>query len=306
MIAERELRQIAGKTGLGIGQTAHEYAMLCVLDALGQTSLLSDTFCLKGGTALRLTYFNDWRHSVDLDFSVLPTFPSEELRTHVERWFAQVDIAHGMTVRLLDFHRANGAARMRAQFVGPLRHPARLLFDVILDEPVLLPPQRREVVVSFFPALRPVVLTYALEEILAEKMRSILQRGKSRDYYDVWRLLREKKQLLMPPSSAQLWNRNATTKVWTRRTFKRSWRRSTLMKRRCTGSVTWHGRSLHRCCPIGLRSPGSWRSCWSGSLVSEKVTGALLCLGAALDDLRKVNLAMGCLRGRNQVYGSLI
>jgi hypothetical protein len=36
------------------------------------------------------------------------------------------------------------------------------------------------------------VLCYALEEILAEKLRSILQRGKARDYYDVWRLLGEK------------------------------------------------------------------------------------------------------------------
>jgi len=158
---------------------------------MGQTPPLSDNF-LKGGTALRLIYFDDWRHSVDLDFSVLPAFPSEELRTHVERCFTQVEVVHGMTVRLMDFHRANGAARMRAQFVGPLRHPARLLFDVTLDEPVLLPPQEREAVVKFFPDLRPVVLTYALEEILAEKMRSILQRGKSRDYYDVWRLLREK------------------------------------------------------------------------------------------------------------------
>ncbi len=191
MITERELRQIAGRTGLGVGQTEHEYAMLCVLDTLSQTSLLSDTFCLKGGTALRLIYFDDWRHSVDLDFSVLPVFPSEELREHVERWFAQVDVVHRMAVRLLDFHRANGAARMRAQFVGPLRHSARLLFDVTLDEPVLLSPQRREVIASSFPALSPVILTYALEEILAEKMRSILQRGKSRDYYDVWRLLRE-------------------------------------------------------------------------------------------------------------------
>lgn len=36
------------------------------------------------------------------------------------------------------------------------------------------------------------MLCYTLEEILAEKLRSILQRGKARDYYDVWRLLREK------------------------------------------------------------------------------------------------------------------
>jgi predicted nucleotidyltransferase component of viral defense system len=192
MITERELRQIAGRTGLGVGQTEHEYAMLCVLDTLHQTAPLAETFCLKGGTALRLIYFDDWRHSVDLDFSVLPAFPGAELRAHVEHWFAQVQAQHGMAVRLLDYHRANGAARMRAQFMGPLRHPARLLFDVTLDEPILLSPQRRTVVLSCFSSLRPVVLTYTLEEILVEKLRSILQRGKSRDYYDVWRLLNEK------------------------------------------------------------------------------------------------------------------
>jgi len=196
MISERELRRTAARTGLGVGQAEHEYALLCVLDTLGQTPPLSDTFCLKGGTALRLIYFDDWRHSIDLDFSVLPAFPSEELRTFVETWFAQVGVVHGLEVHLLNLHRADGAARMRARFIGPLRHPARLLFDVTLDEPVLLPPQRRRVVISPFPALRPVVLTYALEEVLAEKMRSILQRGKARDYYDVWRLLKEKRAAL--------------------------------------------------------------------------------------------------------------
>ncbi len=196
MISERELRRIAARAGLGVGQTEHEYVLLCTLDALGQTPPLADTFCLKGGTALRLIYFPDWRHSVDLDFSVLPTFPSDDLQPLVESWFAQVGTIHGVEVRLSDFHRVDGAARMRARFIGPLRHPARLLFDITLDEPVLLSPQRRPVLTSLFPDLCPRVLTYALEEILAEKMRSILQRGKARDYYDVWRLLKEKQDAL--------------------------------------------------------------------------------------------------------------
>jgi len=35
------------------------------------------------------------------------------------------------------------------------------------------------------------VKVYSLETTPAEKPRAILQRGKIRDYYDVWRLLRE-------------------------------------------------------------------------------------------------------------------
>lgn len=37
MISERELRQAAARARLGVGQAEHEYAQLCVLDALGQT-----------------------------------------------------------------------------------------------------------------------------------------------------------------------------------------------------------------------------------------------------------------------------
>lgn len=204
MMPERDLRRIAAQVGLGVGQAEQEYVLLCVLDALSQAPPMADTFCLKGGTALRLLYFADWRHSVDLDFSVLPEFPAADLQSLVEVWFRRAGGLHGVEVRLVDFHRANGAARMRAQFMGPLRHPARLLFDITLDEPVLLPPQRRPVLASPFPDLQPAVLAYALEEVLAEKMRSILQRGKARDYYDVWRLLKEKASYLNASLARQL------------------------------------------------------------------------------------------------------
>ncbi len=44
---------------------------------------------------------------------------------------------------------------------------------------------------SNYPDIRRYrAVVYSLEEILAEKIRSILQRGKSRDYYDVWMLLK--------------------------------------------------------------------------------------------------------------------
>jgi predicted nucleotidyltransferase component of viral defense system len=192
MITGRDLRRMAGRAGLGVGQAEYEYVILCALDALSQTPPLSETFCLKGGTALRQLYFHDWRHSVDLDFSVLPTFPAEHLRSGLTAWFEQIQELHGVQAVLRDFHKADGAARVRARFVGPLRHPNRLLLDVTLDEPVLLPPQQRPVVTELFEDLHAHVLSYALEEILAEKLRSILQRGKARDYYDVWRLLSEK------------------------------------------------------------------------------------------------------------------
>jgi len=192
MISLSELRRVSARLGLGLAQAEHEYALLCALDGLAQTAPLHETFCLKGGTALRQLYFADWRHSVDLDFSVLPTFPEAALREGLGRWFARIEVLHGLRVRLLSFHRPNGSARARAQFVGPLGHPNRLLLDITLDEVVLLPLERRPVLTGLFVQPAPQVLTYALGEILAEKLRAILERGKARDYYDVWRLLKEK------------------------------------------------------------------------------------------------------------------
>jgi hypothetical protein len=109
-------------------------------------------------------------------------------------------------ISLRDLHQANGAARARARFLGPLRHPNRLLLDITLDEPVLLPPARRPVVTGLFSEPRPCVLVYALEEILAEKLRSILQRGKARDYYDIWRLLKEKADAVDLQAARQVLN----------------------------------------------------------------------------------------------------
>jgi predicted nucleotidyltransferase component of viral defense system len=192
MISLSELRRASARLGLGLAQAEHEYALLCALDGLAQTAGLNETFCLKGGTALRQLYFADWRHSVDLDFTVLPAFPEGSLRDGLTNWFAQIERLHGMSVRLADLHRPNGSARARAQYVGPLGHPSRLLLDITLDEPVLLPLERRPIVTGLFAEPVPQVLAYSLTEILSEKLRAVLERGKARDYYDVWRLLSEK------------------------------------------------------------------------------------------------------------------
>lgn len=187
-----DLARVARRHNLGLGRTEREYVILCVLDGLTSAPILAHHLVFKGGTALRQLYFPDWRYSEDLDFSALPGLDNDILSSAVTDWFALVQRAWGITLSVRRLHRANGAARLRVQFVGPLAFPNLLLMDFTLDEPVTLPPVHRPVVGSPFDAPCPTVQAYALEELLAEKLRSILQRAKSRDYYDVWRLLAEK------------------------------------------------------------------------------------------------------------------
>ncbi|MFQ5814835.1 MAG: nucleotidyl transferase AbiEii/AbiGii toxin family protein, partial [Anaerolineae bacterium] len=192
MLTRDDLARVARRHGLGLGRAEREYVILCVLDGLARAPILAKHLVFKGGTALYQLYFPDWRYSEDLDFSALPGLDIDPLADALTGWFALVQQAWGVTLSVRRLHRANGAARLRVQFVGPLNFPNLLLMDFTLDEPVILPPVHRSVVGTLFDAPCPTVQTYTLEELLAEKLRSILQRGKSRDYYDVWRLLAEK------------------------------------------------------------------------------------------------------------------
>lgn len=193
MIAKAELQRLANREGVALGVLEKDYVLTEVLKALSQVTVsrLNEIFVFKGGTALRKVYFSDWRYSEDLDFTVTRDFEEEELREALEAWYHQVDQESQVQLVTKEIHKPDGYARVRAQFVGPLTQPGRIFMDFTFDEPLCLEPECRRVLTAPFDNANQGVQVYPLEELLAEKMRSILQRGKSRDYYDVWRLLKE-------------------------------------------------------------------------------------------------------------------
>ena len=69
-----------------------------------------------------------------------------------------------------------------------------------MDEPIFRPIERRRVIHEYGEPFEIDVPVYALEEVVAEKLRAILQqaalvkargwgRSRARDYYDLWRIL---------------------------------------------------------------------------------------------------------------------
>lgn len=115
----------------------------------------------------------------------------EELRQALDAWYHQVEQASQIRLATKMLHKPNGYARVRTQFVGPLAYPGMIYIDLSFDEPLCLEPEYKRVLTNPFTGEQRKVLVYPLEELLAEKMRSLIERGKSRDYYDVWRLLKE-------------------------------------------------------------------------------------------------------------------
>jgi len=191
MISRADLQRLANREKLALGTLEKDYVITEVLKALSQVTTLNGLLVFKGGTALRKVYFPDWRYSEDLDFTVKHDMEKEELRQELDRWYQQVRLASQVQLTTKMVHKSDGYARVRTQFIGPLSYPGMIFMDLSFDEPLCLEPALMNVLAAPFSSEEQMVLAYPLEELLAEKIRSLLERGKSRDYYDVWRLLKE-------------------------------------------------------------------------------------------------------------------
>lgn len=191
MLSRAELQRLANRENIALGILEKDYVLTELLKALSQVPALKEMLIFKGGTALRRVYFSYWRYSEDLDFTVRQDIVQEELRQAFETWYHEVELASQIRLNTRMLHKADGYARVRTRFFGPLAYPSIILMDLSFDEPLCLEPKHLQVLTNPFPDEQRKILVYPLEELLAEKMRSLLERGKSRDYYDVWRLLKE-------------------------------------------------------------------------------------------------------------------
>jgi len=193
ILSRSELHRLANREKVALGVLEKDYVLTEVLKSLSQLPELNRLFAFKGGTALRKTYFPDWRYSEDLDFTVTCNMTKEELRQILDTWYRQVEQSSRILLTTRMLHKPDGYARVRIQFVSSLAYPAMIYMDLSFDEPICLKPQFRKVLTAPFPDEERTIQVYPLEELMAEKMRSLLERGKSRDYYDVWRLLKEQR-----------------------------------------------------------------------------------------------------------------
>lgn len=91
------------------------------------------------------------------------------------------------------------AFSIRARFPWHRELHTRVIIETSVDEKVLKPANMRKIIHEYGEPLEAHVRVYALEEIVAEKLRAILQhmekletrgwsRSRARDYYDLWRI----------------------------------------------------------------------------------------------------------------------
>ncbi len=198
MIPAREILDLRSEWQLDAGVIEKDYVLGWLLAAIASDPGLSPTWVFKGGTCLRKCYFETYRLSEDLDFTVVnggPRTPQELIQgfSNIAVWLraeAGIDIVVDSRSFVVQQNlRGNQTLQGRLAYRGP-NPPSRLpkvKLDITSDEIVVGPPEIRSIVHPYSDAPLPVVgiSSYSLVELCGEKIRALAQRCRPRDLYDV-------------------------------------------------------------------------------------------------------------------------
>jgi len=214
------LQEARKRLGLPWEVLERDYLLSWILAGIGQVDALRDALAFKGGTALKKCYFGDYRFSEDLDFTTTGPVPTGVAMESAIRGacaaavkllepYAPVEIVCERHVERDPHPAGQEAFEIRARFPWHRRPQTRIMVEITVDESVLKPTVRRSVLHGYGEPLEIQVPIYSLEEIVAEKLRAILQhlrslerrgwaRTRARDYYDLWRILGTYREQLDP------------------------------------------------------------------------------------------------------------
>ena len=210
MRLEQILKTTARRLAIPYETVLKDYAIGYLLLAIAHDPVAADSLVMKGGTALKKLYYGDYRFSEDLDFSAeggpRGDALEETLRAVASR--AQETLSgkgpFGVVVDRV-VHRdphphEQESFAFRVQYPWQRRLLCLVKLEVTVDEPILLPALQRPIIHGYGEKLTGAVRAYSLEEIVAEKLRALLQnearrgergwvRPRCRDFYDLWRIL---------------------------------------------------------------------------------------------------------------------
>ena len=78
MIEQKEINKVATKNRVSDRQIEKDYVLSWLLFAISQNKILCNALVFKGGTVLKKAYFENYRFSEDLDFTLINETVSNE------------------------------------------------------------------------------------------------------------------------------------------------------------------------------------------------------------------------------------
>jgi predicted nucleotidyltransferase component of viral defense system len=182
LLTRAQLRSLHGR-GLPLHVLELDYIESIVLKGMFRKS---SALAFKGGTCLRKAYGLD-RFSEDLDFSVVDD--KADPRNELEKGRGQLERS-GIDARITEWSERKGIYLARLTYEGPLyagetATRGNMEVEIHMEHP-LEQPEWRSVATGYADAGVYAVQCMRVGEILAEKFRTLAQRRKPRDLYDVW------------------------------------------------------------------------------------------------------------------------
>lgn len=185
MISENRLRTLARERKKGVGLTEKDYVNSWILYAIF-TSPLGKKLVFKGGTALSKLYFPvKWRFSEDLDFTVVENGLEETQR--FRKALDRTEEISGIDFIIKSTHSNPDYMQIRIQYDAILQQKNTTNLDFFRQEHIYFPVKELSHSLEDIPEFK--IRVYSLKEILVEKLRSLFQRARARDYYDLYQLI---------------------------------------------------------------------------------------------------------------------
>ena len=204
MIPEATVKSLARKQGVDPAVIDRDHALGVVLWALNP-HIGEHGWIFKGGTCLRKCYFGDYRFSEDLDFTVAGKLDVESSRTAIA---ASIPAAVSQGIRLLledsrievmDDEYGRESIEIKVPYRGALQMGSaqNVQFHLSADEFLAFEPAAKPLLHPYADAedLACEIRAYALEEVLAEKLRAAAGQRRhavARDIYDIANLVRSR------------------------------------------------------------------------------------------------------------------
>lgn len=189
MIPIQEIKEKARVFGVPPSTIERDYAQNWLLSSLGSFNM-----ALKGGTGIRKVYIEKYRFSDDLDFTLFKQYERvaliESIRDSVLKCREICGIPFQEEVDLIQTKSGfRGTVYFRIIPSGA-NFPIKIDLDITdpLNEQIFLPIENRKIIHLFSDELNKTIPSYSLEEIMAEKIRSLYERTRPRDLYDVYNL----------------------------------------------------------------------------------------------------------------------
>lgn len=208
MIERNEIFRIANELSLSPNTVEKDYVLGWILHGINRNKATRD-WLFKGGTSLKKCFFETFRFSEDLDFTLTQADPlnaevlKEAFIEIADFLYEEVGIEFAVDKFRFKLHNGNHSAQGNIHYQGPLRmkyKTASIKLDLTIDEVVVLKPEKRRVQHLYSDELADGIYAncYSFEEVVAEKIRALAQRIRPRDLYDVIHFFRNREMIQRP------------------------------------------------------------------------------------------------------------